>query len=421
MYKILMALFLTFMVHEAMAAPPNIVLFYIDDLGYGYDIPMSQGGVATPNIKSIATNGINFQNAITAPTCAPSRGGLLTGRVSAEWGLRTNPTGLSGASLDLFGLSSSEITLPQRLKGIGYSTFMAGKWHLGNTVDRNPTKKGFDKFIGVIDSDYPYISGDLTNPLLDGFKKIPQVGWMTDMMANVTVDYINRNKDKPFFLYLPFTAVHTPYAAKPETISKLTYIPAGPRRQYAGVLTELDQAVGKILKALNTNGIADNTMVIFMGDNGPAGSAPKSKLKGRKGTLYEGGGRVPLYISWPGHFKPGQKYNYTVSNTDLYPTIMAAAKGSSPSTVKGVNLLPNIANNTSPNRDLYMIAGGKGAYIRRGNWKLLENVDKIPYQLYNLATDPYETKNVAANNPTIVTTLHAALAKLIDKLPPAQF
>ncbi|MGE3293048.1 MAG: sulfatase-like hydrolase/transferase, partial [Geminicoccaceae bacterium] len=341
---------------EAAPPPPNFVVILADDLGYGEVGARRVGDVATPNIDAIARAGVTFTDGyVTANLCSPSRAGLLTGRYQQEFGVYGNPGKPPYPSR--FGLPAAQVTLAEALKGRGYSTGIVGKWHLGVKPADNPLNHGFDEFFGVMDTDHPYFGEMKGNPILSGTTPVAASGYLTDTLAAEAVKFIRGHAGQKFFLYAPFTAAHSPYQAKPEILARLGHIKNEKRRIFAAILISLDEAVGKITAALRAAGVADNTVVVFLGDNG-CGGCRNTLLRGGKGTNYEGGVRVPFLLSWPGRLQAGRRYAQPVIATDLFATFLAAAGGAPAGVVDGVDLLPYL-NGSRP--------GAPHAYLFWGN------------------------------------------------------
>ncbi|MCX6930659.1 MAG: sulfatase [Verrucomicrobia bacterium] len=380
----------------------------------------------TPNIDSIAKQGVRFTAGYAAcPVCSPTRASIMTGK----YPVRTRVTNfLVGNRAGKFlpatmadHLALEEVTIAERLRDAGYTNFFAGKWHLGNG-EYSPNAQGFGPNLeGSNQFYYPPSQTPLPNP-----KDDPKT---TDRIADEAVRFIAANKDRPFFAYLPFLAVHIPIGAKAELMEKYRQkrasVPAEQWGQeegskvrlnqnhaaYAAMLEQMDAAVGRVLAALDKNGVASNTIVIFMSDNGGLSTAeghPTSNLplRGGKGWLYEGGIREPLLIRWPGTTQAGTVCEVPVTSTDFYPTLLeAAGLPLNPAQHQdGVSLLPLLKGGTELNRAAiywhyphYSNQGGfPGGAIREGDWKLIERYEDGRVQLYNLKADIGEQNDLAA-------------------------
>jgi arylsulfatase A-like enzyme len=420
----------------AQTRKPNVIVILADDLGFS-DLGV-QGGrdIPTPNIDSLAKNGIRCTQAyVSCPYCSPTRAGLNTGRYQTRFGHEFNEPG--PAQRDSFGLPLSEKTIANRFKDLGYATGAIGKWHLGYTLDRRPTARGYDEFFGTL-GNTPFFSPTNFVDSRKGTEIQPMNGpnfYTTDAYAERAEQFIAAHKGGPFLLYLPFNAQHVPAQAPQKYLDRFPGITDEARKLYAGMLAALDDAVGRVLKSVRDANLEDNTLIFFTSDNGgpmtkmgPNGSNNKP-LKGQKGDTWEGGIHVPLFVQWKGHLPASKVYEQPVISLDILPTAIAAA-GSQPGTdwqLDGVNLLPHFGgqNTAAPHDHLCWRFGTQWA-IRQGNWKLAAGLDydanpmpppqpnllkPTAPQLYNLADDPGETKDLAAAQPEKV----AALKALYDK------
>ena len=415
------------------SAQPNFVLILADDLGYGEVGAQHVGDVATPNIDAIASAGVTFTDGyVTASSCVPSRAGLLTGRYQQKFGIYINPTKPRRAT---FGLPGGQVTLAEALRARGYRTGMVGKWHLGNKPEDHPQQHGFDEFFGVLESDHPYFGEQedsvkpFSNPILRGTTPISASGYLTDTLADEAASFITRIASRPFFLYVPFTATHGPLEAKREMLARLGNIADEKRRLFAAVLASLDEAVGKITQTIEDAGIADNTVVVFLGDNG-CGVTRRTgclnlPLRGSKYSYNEGGIRIPFMMSWPGQIPAGMRYREPVISLDLFATFLRAAGGTAPEAVDGVDLLPYLRGAGGAPHD-YLFWGTESTSlvrrlfwgpestvaVRKGDWKLLDGA------LYDLTQDIGEATDVAAANPDIVADLRRARDSWVATLAP---
>jgi arylsulfatase A-like enzyme len=394
------------------AKKPNIVVLLADDLGYG-DLGIHGGkDIPTPNLDALAKAGVRATSGyVSGPYCSPTRAGFLTGRYQQRFGHEFNPGGATKENQ--IGLSVEETTLPARLKDAGYATALVGKWHLGNAPQFHPQKRGFDEFFGFLGGAHGYFPGGNPNdPIQRNGEPVDEQEYLTDAFAREASAFITRKKAEPFFLYLAFNAVHNPQHAKPEHLERFKHIADERRRTYAGMLTALDDAVGKVVATLKDNGLEDNTLVFFFSDNGgPAvNGSTNTPLNGQKATTWEGGIRVPFFVKWPAKIKAGGVYDQPVIQLDILPTALAAA--GAPATSKkpldGVNLLPYLTGEktSAPHENLYWRFGQQIA-LRQGDWKLLKVAgDKQP-RLYNLKDDIGETKDLASAQPEKLQKLQA--------------
>ena len=386
----------------------NIVVILADDLGWGEVGARHVGDVATPNIDAIARAGVTFTDGyVPANLCVPSRAGLITGRYPQEFGFHFNPKRPYPAS---FHFPAAETTLAEALRSRGYATGMVGKWHLGMSDADHPQRHGFDEFFGPLDTDHPYFGETAGNPILRGTTPVPATGYLTDTLAAEAAAFIRRRAGQPFFLYVPFTAVHSPLQAKPDVLARLGHIPDPKRRLTAAVLASLDEGVGRILAELRATGVAERTAVVFLGDNGCTSACRNRPLRGGKGTWWEGGIRVPFVLAWPGMVPAGTTYGQPVVAMDLFATFLRAAGGTPTAVVDGVGLLPYLRGaGGTPHTYLFWGGRARGA-TRKGEWKLVGS------ELYNLRLDIAETTNVAAANPAIVADLRQARAAWLTTL-----
>ncbi len=387
------------------SAKPNIVLIVADDLGFAdlgvqgcKDVPM-------PNIDSIARNGVRFTNGyVSCPVCSPTRAGLLTGRYQQRFGHEFNPGPAAEASPN-FGMPLSEVTIANRLKALGYATGMVGKWHLGYNPTMHPMKRGFDEFFGFLGGAHSYINANerRANPILRGTEKIDEKSYLTEAFARETVAFIERHQKEPFFVYLPFNAVHAPMQAIEPYLARFSSITNQRRRTFAAMLSAMDDAVGRVLNKLRELKLEENTLIFFISDNGgPTQQTTSSNLplNGVKGQVLEGGIRVPFLIQWKGRLPAGKVYNFPVIALDIHPTAVAAAGGvlSPENKLDGVNLLPYLQGEkrNAPHDQLYWRFGEQSA-VRAGDWKLVQQYGAV--RLFNLAQDISEKNDLAAKQP----------------------
>lgn len=417
---------------------PNIVMFYVDDLGWRDLGFMGSDFYETPNIDQLASEGMVFSDAYAcAPNCAPSRACLMTGQYSPRHGIYTVGTSERGKSENRkliptpnrTVLPSDKLTIAKMLKESGYKTCHAGKWHLGNGENSGPEVMGFDVNIGGNLTGGPgkYFSPYKNKNFPDG----PDGEHLTDRITSESIKFIQENKNDPFFLYLSFYAVHTPLEAKAELIKKYKNKPMGERHNhttYAAMVENTDTNIGRVLSTLDQLGLRENTLVIFYSDNGGYGPATTMEpLRGAKGMLYEGGIRVPLTVRYPGLVDAGSTCDVPVIGVDLFPTIREVSQSQSNKNhvLDGESLIPLLTNNGSLKREnlywhfpAYLEAYKKttgpwrttpAGAIRNGDYKLIEFFEDNRLELYNLKNDIGESKNLAASNPNIASHLHQQL------------
>ena len=414
----------------AAAERPNIVLIVADDLGWGELGCQGNREIPTPNIDALAAAGVRFTNAyVTAPICSPSRAGFLTGRYQQRFGHEFN-TGGATTSPPNFGLALTEKTLGDRLKPAGYATGWFGKSHLGYAPQFHPLRRGFDEFYGFLASHHDYLDGEPeeANPIYRGTEPVAHYDYTTEAFAREAIAFIDRHQDSPWFVYLPFNAVHLPLQATEKYLSRFKAIADPKRRTFAAMLSALDDAVGAVLAKVHTSGTDENTLVIFISDNGGPTSVTTSSngaLRGGKGNLWEGGIREPFILRWPGHLPASRTEARPVISLDILPTALAAAGVPVDPGWKldGVNLLPFLApaNGATPHETLFWRYGPQLA-IRRGDWKLVKAGSGAARdltgaattdgaKLFNLRDDLAEQRDLAAAEPGKVRELADAWRK----------
>ena len=429
---------------------PNFVLVFIDDMGYGDAGCFGATGYQTPNIDNLAAEGMRFTNFYSAqPVCSASRAGLLTG-------CYPNRIGISGALFpyDTVGINPNETTIAEMLKEIGYATAIFGKWHLGHHEKFLPLQNGFDEYVGLPYSNDMWPFDDVGNPLpersfrssfpelplIEGNESVEYINTLEDQDKLTTiytekaVDFINRNADKPFFLYVPHTMGHIPLGVSEKFRGKTD------QGKYGDVMEEIDWSVGEIEKAIEENGISDNTIFIFTTDNGPwlnygnhAGSS--GGLREGKTTSWEGGQRVPFIIKWPGNTPAGTICNELACAIDILPSFAEIAGTSLPvNKIDGVSVVDlwRAKPNVSPRKNILFYYGSNNLNaVRKGNWKLVlphtwDSYDAKPGmdgyggqrirkkvespELYNMMRDPGEQYNVIDYYPEKV----AEIMKIVE-------
>lgn len=423
------------------AGPPNIVLILADDLGYTDGGTFGSRYYETPNIDRLARQGMKFTNFHQNQNCAPSRAALMSGQYAARTGIYT--VGNIGRAEwqsrplrpvdNVKNLPLDRILLPQALKSAGYATAMFGKWHLGQHGNYLPGKRGFDEAIVSMGKHFDFE----TDPPVP----YPKGQYLTDFLTDRAVDFIERNRERPFFLYLAEFAVHTPTVGKPELVEKFKAKPGVGGHDnpvYAAMIASLDISVGRVMAKLDELKLADNTVLIFMSDNGGLGGytpertvkregdvTDNAPLRSGKGSLYEGGTRVPLIVRWPGVVKPDSVSAVPTINVDTYPTLveMAGAKMPASQAFDGTSWVPILRGDPSAfKRDaIYQhfpgyLGAGRGRWrampvsvIQSGDWKLMEFLEDGQLELYNLRDDIGEKKNLAATMPDKAKELQSRL------------
>ena len=424
----------------AEANQPNVVLIFSDEMGYADGTGNTE--IPIPNLRRLADGGVRFTNAyVTAPICVASRMGLMSGCHQQRFGIYGN---IHGESVNQRALAHT--VLPKVFQDAGYRTGLVGKWHLGGnnrtTFDYgHPLKRGFDEFVGISGGDSPFWKG---TPVHRGTKPIKAPKYLTDFFGDEACQFMDRNREKPFFLYLAFNAVHAPMHALEEDKVKLPGGKSkGPMREtYGGMMTAMDRNVGRVLDKIDSLGLKKDTIVIFLNDNGGGGStaryaahsrnyADNSPYKGHKFDVHEGGIKTPFTMRWPGRIKEGSRYNNLVSSMDIFPTLVAAAGLKLPKQAcDGKDVMPylNRPSKDGPhpwlcweNRNWSSLGGSKSVRphrrihncaVRKGNWKLVRYFDRIDspdaapsWRLYDLSKDVSEKNDVSKQHPGTVKEL----------------
>lgn len=409
---------------------PNLVVFVADDMGWN-DIGYHNQQVCTPNLDRLAETGVRLEQFYVYPTCSPTRAAFLTGRCPSRWGILEPIMGRSEQALP-----ADTLTLAGRLRRLGYTTGITGKWHLGCRPQVGPTRYGFDFSYGYLHGQvdpytHLYKTGDKTWHRNDVF--VDEAGHVTDLIAREASSFIEKNEHKPFFLYVPFSVPHTPLAEPEEwTRPYEGRIGNASRRWFAGSITHMDAAIGQICATVDRLGLRDNTLIVFFSDNGGQdqwssqteydGRYPphdqlgdNRPLRGWKGELYEGGIRVPALANWRGRLAP-RVNNDVVSVLDLFPTLVAVAqerqrpgevRSAEPaeSLLEGTNVWSALVGKaTTGPRELYWRTPEQRA-LRAGDFKLIETSDGQRRELFNLADDPYEQHDLAEQQPQRVREL----------------
>jgi arylsulfatase A-like enzyme len=406
---------------------PNILIFLADDLGYAGVGVNGCKDIPTPQIDSIAKNGVRFTDGYaTHSVCSPSRAGLMSGRYQHRYGFEYNsgPERFAAAN---FGLPRTEPTLAERLKAAGYATGMVGKWHIGFKEGLRPHERGFDYHFGFLSGARTYMPGKADNdPLIRNGKPVTdEKEYLTDAFAREAVAFLDRSKDKPFFLYVAFNAVHGPLEATEPYMARFPNL-TGTRRIHAGMVAAMDDAVGRVLGKVRALGQEENTLIFFYSDNGgptPQTTASNEPLRGYKGQFYEGGIREPFLAQWKGKLPAGMVYPEMVMGFDCHATALAVASVPLPTDkpLDGVNLLPFLTGQQMgrPHDQLFWRAGEKHA-ARVGDWKLVQERGN-EVELFNLKDDIGEKTNLAAKEPAKLKELQAAYAAWDKQMMPAQW
>lgn len=418
----------------ALAQPrrkPNFIVILADDMGYGDLGCYGSPDVPTPHIDSIARNGTRFTDGyVSCAVCSPSRAALLTGRYQHRFGHEFNSGTPEREAQVGFGLPASETIAPVYLKKAGYRSACIGKWHLGVRKGYHPLDRGFDEFFGFLPGANAFVTrrtpgaeavgageGDekipesRPQPVYRGRSPVAEDRYLTDAFCDEALGFIDRHQNQPFFLYLPFNAIHTPLHATAKYIERFKEIRNERHRMLAAMTSALDDATGRILTKLRALGLDRDTLVVFLSDNGCpviTGAGSNGPLNGEKCTYYEGGIRVPFLMQWPGVIPAGKVYTHPVVSRDILPTCLAAASLPAPGPMDGVDLVPYLTARLpgEPHPVLFW-RGGKARAVRKGKWKLVEFGDAYS-KLYDLSQDLGERDDVSARYPAVARDLRAA-------------
>lgn len=422
------------------APRPNIVFILADDLGYTDVACYGSKYYETPNIDRLASQGLKLTRYYNCQNCQPTRAALLTGQYSPRTGVYTV------GSIDRFDwwkrslrpvdnvvrLPLDKVTFAQSLKTAGYATGLFGKWHLGEDGAHHPSKRGFDEAIVSMGQHFDFRTSPKT--------EYPKGQYLADFLTDRAVDFIQRHKNGPFLLYLPHFGVHSPHQAKPELVARFKDRPAAGGHHnatYAAMIASVDESVGRVMQVLDDLKLADNTVFIFSSDNGGVGGYVREGLKkagdvtdnaplrSGKGSLYEGGTRVPFIARWPGVTKPGSTCDVPAIHVDLFPTLQELARAAAPRQTLDGESLVKLFRDPSAKLDRsavyqhfpgYLGAGANSwrttpvGVIHSGDWKLMEFYEDGRLELYNLRDDIGETKNLASSQPDKARELRSTLA-----------
>ncbi len=450
---------------EKKAERPNVIFIVADDLGYGE--PGCYGGtVPTPNIDGLAKRGARFDSGyVTSPVCAPSRAALMTGRYGTRHGFEFLPIGVKNEEEGV-GLALTERTVADELREVGYATSLVGKWHLGGTPPMHPQQRGFDEFFGFVNEGHYYVpvpwdgvttwlrrkalpdggngrwtspdgrviltthlhqnepAYDSNNPLLRSSQPVDESENLTDAFTREACHFIHRHQAQPFFLYLAYNAVHSPMQASDAYLAKFASIKDIHRRIFAAMLAQLDDGVGKVMETLRSCHLEENTLVVFLSDNGgPTDELTSSNapLRGFKGEMWEGGLRVPFVLSWPGRIAGARVIDVPVISMDATATALeVAGVGPTKNKLDGVSLIPLLTAGqpAALHDDLFWRMGKKHA-LREGSWKIIRD-QGAAWQLYDLASDKSEAHDVAPQHLEKVQEMESTWERWsAEQAPPA--
>ena len=408
---------------------PNILLIVADDLGYGDLSVQGSKEIPTPNIDTLAKNGVRCTSGyVSSCMCSPSRAGLMTGRSQSRFGHEINWEG-NGPSEEK-GLPVTEKTFPQLIKPGGYHTGIIGKWHLGNMERFHPLARGFDEFFGFLGGSHDYLADWRPDNLLQRNrtpvgatgKERDESRYLTTVLGHEAATFIHRHKEWPWFLYLAFNAPHIPQQATAKLLARFAHIPDPMRRTYAAMVSGLDDAVGEVLDQLRRDGLENNTLIVFLSDNGgplERNGSLNTPLSGEKGTMFEGGIRVPFLVQWKAKLPAGKIYDRAVSSLDLLPTALAISGTPAPRDVAfdGVNLIPYLTGERRDDphetlfwrmkpRRIWAVRAGDDKLIMQDKGKPPHPTSKTP-RLVNLGTDLKELTDLTATQPGRARELRA--------------
>jgi arylsulfatase A-like enzyme len=449
---VVMMMLTGFQAAEGTNERPNIIIIMTDDQGWGDTGYNGNREVKTPNIDRLAASGVRFDNAyVTAPQCIPSRAGIILGRYQQRFGVECNP---DEKQYGTYQLPSGVATMPQELQRAGYRTGIVGKWHLGEPIETQPFNKGFEWCAYFREGmGFQYATDGKEKLFRNERDEIIPVGpdqYLVNVFTRKAFEFIEQKDERPFFLYLSYYPPHWPLKAPARYMERYNHIEDVNRRTACAMISSVDDAVGEVMGRLAESGLAQNTLVVFISDNGAPvynsqgvtpiklgqNASSNEPLSGYKGNLLEGGIRVPFLMSWPSRLPAGRAVSWPVSTLDFTPTFLAAAGAAPMKDTDGVNLLPYLSQTISdagPDRALfwrfYTQQCLQGA-VRRGSWKLVSagpepgsGFDFPPGSLrsgeiglFNIADDPSEKKNLIADHPEIAASLEKEFAEWNKKL-----
>lgn len=417
---------------------PHIVYIVADDLGFA-DVGFQGSEIKTPNIDKLAAEGTILRHFYTQPLCTPTRAALMTGRYPLRYGLQVGVIPSGGR----YGLAGDEFILPQALKEAGYATRMVGKWHLGHADQTMwPRQRGFDYFYGALVGEIDHFKHQTSHGDPDWFRDndaVVEEGYDTELFGADAVKQIEgHDPSTPLFLYLAFTAPHTPYQAPQAYIDRFPDIADENRRTYAGMISAMDDQIGNVVAALEAKGIREDTLIVFHSDNGGTrskmfvgegavgGELPprNDPLRDGKGSVYEGGTRVVALVNWPGQIPAGETAG-VMHVVDMLPTLagIGGADIAKSKALDGMDVWQVIeAGKDSPRQDMvYNIDPGTGA-IRDGKWKIVWTATLPPkVELFDLDADPSEANDLSGANPEKVAEMQTRVVDLARSMAPPLF
>ncbi len=420
---------------------PNIIIILTDDQGYADVGFTGSNQISTPNIDKLAQDGVTFTNGyVSYSVCSPSRAGLLTGRYQDRFGYSRNP--LYKPKDASIGIPKTEQTMAEYLKLSGYTSIALGKWHLGAHENFHPINRGFTEFYGFLGGGHRYMPEDWTiadanqanneeesyrTQLMKNKETVKETEYITDALTREAVSFIERNKQQPFFMYLAYNAPHAPLQAPKKYLDRYESIQNPKRKTYAAMVSAIDDGVGTVINKLEQLKLTENTIVVFLSDNGGPlndNGSNNGKLRGKKGSLWEGGIKVPFAMKWPKQIKAGTVYTKPVISLDIFATAAAqiSPKNKPRNSLDGVDMLPYIKgiNKGVPHEYLFWRHYDQKNYavLQHSGNKLVIIKDSL-VNLFNLNDDIGEQKNLASSNPSTVELLKAELKKWeANTIPP---
>jgi arylsulfatase A-like enzyme len=406
---------------------PNVIVIVADDLGYA-DVGFNGcQDIPTPNIDRIAKAGVVFSSGhVSYGVCSPSRAGMLTGRYQYRFGYERNPLYVTSDST--MGLPLSEETMADVLGRSGYNSMLVGKWHLGAHKSLHPMKRGFNEFYGFLAGGHQYFPDKLTlqNPedangegesyrtkLNRNYTPVEETEYLTDAFSREAVSFVERNKTNPFFLYLAYNAPHAPLQATEKYLNRFQNIQNPKRRTYAAMVSAVDDGVGRLLDKLKETGQIDNTIIVFLSDNGGPladNGSNNAPLRGQKGSMFEGGIRVPFAMQWTNKIPANSTYDKPMISLDIFSTVLANIRGASKPAkpLDGTNLLPYLTNKNknAPHDFLFWRAFGRGSYAVINKYEKKMVILKDSTFLYDLKKEINEKTNLLGNEKTLADDLN---------------
>ncbi len=399
---------------------PNVILIMTDDQGWGDVRSHGNEQIDTPVLDRLAADGARFERFFVSPVCAPTRASLLTGRYHLR-------TGTHGVTRGYENMRSEEVTIAEALKQAGYATGCFGKWHNGAHLPYHPNGQGFDEFLG-------FCAGHWNNyfdtTLERNGETIKTEGYIADVLTDAALDFIEKHRKQPFFCYVPYNTPHSPFQVPDKYFDR--YKARGLDDKLACIYAmceNLDDNIGRILGRLDELRLSDNTIVLFLTDNGPNSDRYNGGMKGRKGSVHEGGVRVPLFIRWPGHIERGTNVTQIAAHIDLFPTIVELCGVPMPKTLPqdGVSLVPLLKGQTAnwPDRMLFTFRSPRGqtltvpGSVRTQRWRAVKARKR--WELYDMVRDPGQERDVSKKHPDILAKLRTAYEAAVRDVTKAGF